>query len=50
MTAESEEKAAIQIERLVALGYAVTEVTPPLAAPDLSRPSDTARRGFSTFR
>ena len=30
MTAESDEKAASQIDRLIALGYAVMDVTPPL--------------------
>jgi hypothetical protein len=31
MTAESDEKAVIQVDRLIALGYAIADVSPPLA-------------------
>ncbi len=36
MTAESDEKAASQVDRLIALGYAVMDVTPPM--PDARSP------------
>ena len=35
MTAETAKEAAYQVDRLIALGYQVKDVTPPLALPDV---------------
>jgi len=40
MTTENAVDAAIQIKRLLALGYAVTDVTPPLAETAMAPPDN----------